>query len=143
VEEDVEMSVLDAIDDEERVRGRGWDQSGEWKVFDDGDIVRVPIPRRVRVRIGVAGGSGSRDQEHGEDEHMPARNDRRQQHEVPNAQGLSNRGKVNQSIGFLERILMTSEIDEGVGRIDHDVENLQRAIARLWTAVERYSEEIA
>jgi hypothetical protein len=74
---------------------------------------------------------------------MPARNDRRQQHEVPNAQGLSNRGKVNQSIGFLERILMTSEIDEGVGRIDHDVENLQRAIARLWTAVERYSEEIA
>ncbi|KAF2658546.1 hypothetical protein K491DRAFT_713485 [Lophiostoma macrostomum CBS 122681] len=137
-EEDIEMSVRHAIDDEEE---GGWASEGgaQWGDLEDGDIVRVPIPRRVRVRVGIVEASRSGGLGHGEDGHMAEGVHGRQgQYDVQNAQGLSNRGKVNQSVGFLERLLMTSEIDEdATGIIDRDVDNLQRAIAQLWSSLER------
>jgi hypothetical protein len=48
---------------------------------------------------------------------------------------FSNRGRVNRSIGFLERVLMTAEIDEKGGNVDARVMDIERAIERLWSSL--------
>ncbi|KAF2020359.1 hypothetical protein BU24DRAFT_469146 [Aaosphaeria arxii CBS 175.79] len=55
---------------------------------------------------------------------------------MANMEGLSNRGKVARSVQFLERILLTSNIDDDHPSISFRVQDVELAIEALWHALE-------
>lgn len=108
---------------------------------DDAAFVRMQMPQLIRFRIrGIPGhvsgqSSPQRHSPNASPMHASAGADDVVSRSPAVNVDFSNRGRMNRSIGVLERVLMTAEIDEKGEDVDTKVIEAERAIERLWSAL--------
>lgn len=100
-------------------QNRGQNANGDWSNHLSGNPGEAA---QQQVDFGLEAGSGAAGT--------------MQRSDAPDGPGFSSRGRVHRSIGFLERMLLTAEIDDEGADIEQRVEEVERAIERFWRKLE-------